>query len=168
MSRSRSYEENPLARGCMDLTKHSMQRWIDQWLESYLKKIVHGEMERVVKEMLNTRIIRPNISHVKDKNYTTQWVTVKDRYHMHVIDELLDELHGVVKFSKLDLKSSFHQIRVQLEDIHKTKFYTHDSHGEFLLMLFGLTNAPTIFQSLKWNLPSSIVAMYWFSFNILM
>ncbi|GJY63981.1 reverse transcriptase domain-containing protein [Tanacetum coccineum] len=122
------------------------------------------ELSNQLKELQEKGFIRPSHSpwgapvlFVKKKDGSIRMcidyrelnkLTIKNRYPLPRIDDLFDQLQGACCFSKIDLRSGYHQLRVREEDIPKTAFRTRYGHFEFTVMPFGLTNAPAIFMDL--------------------
>ena len=75
-------------------------------------------------------------------------VTIKNKYSLPRIDDLLDQLQRARYFSKIDLRSGYHQVRIRNGDVPKAIFWTRHGHYEFLVIFFGLTNALTTFMNL--------------------
>ncbi|GJX32260.1 putative reverse transcriptase domain-containing protein [Tanacetum coccineum] len=122
------------------------------------------ELSEQLKELSDKGFIRPSSSpwgapvlFVKKKDRSFRMcidyrelnkLTVKNRYPLPRIDDLFDQLQGSSVYSKIDLRSGYHQLRVREEDIPKTAFRTRYGHYEFQVMPFGLTNAPAVFMDL--------------------
>jgi hypothetical protein len=75
-------------------------------------------------------------------------ITIKNNYPLPRIQDLFDQVHGARVFSKIDLRSGYHQIKIKPEDVSKTTFVSRYGHHEYLVVPFGLTNAPVIFMNL--------------------
>ncbi|KAL4026235.1 hypothetical protein IC575_014662 [Cucumis melo] len=122
------------------------------------------ELKVQLQELLDKGFIRPSVSpwgapvlFVKKKDGSMRLcidyrelnkVTVKNRYPLPRIDDLFDQLQGATVFSKIDLRSGYHQLRIKDDDVPKTAFRSRYGHYEFIVMSFGLTNAPAVFMDL--------------------
>ncbi|KAL8119802.1 hypothetical protein AgCh_017061 [Apium graveolens] len=142
------------------LTMAQAKRMLRKGNEAYLAYMVDTQKE----ELLDKGMIRPIVSpwgapvlFVKKKDGSMRLcidyrelnkLTIKNRYPLPRIDDLFDQLKDAVYFSKIDLRTGYHQLKIKPEDIPKTAFRTRYGHYEFLVMSFGLTNAPAAFMDL--------------------
>jgi len=120
------------------------------------------ELKKQIEELLEKQFIRPSASPlgapvllVKKKDGSSRLcvdyrqlnkLTIKNKYPLPRIDDLLDQLKGAGVFSKIDLRSGYHQILVRPEDVQKTTFRSRYGHYEYVVMPFGVTNAPALFM----------------------
>jgi len=121
-----------------------------------------AELKKQIEDLLEKNFIRPSASPwgtsvllVKKKDGSSRLcvdyrqlnkLTIKNKYLLPRIDDLLNLLRGAVVFSKIDLRSGYHQILVKPEDVQKTAFRSRYGHYEYVVMPFGVTNVPAIFM----------------------
>jgi len=121
-----------------------------------------AELKKQLEDFLDKKFVRPSVSPwgapmllVKKKDDSMRLcidyrqlnkVTIKNRYPLPRIDDLMDQLVGARVFSKIDLRSGYHQIKVKDEDMQKTTFRTRYGHYEYTVIPFGVTNAPGVFM----------------------
>ena len=121
-----------------------------------------AELKKQIEDLLEKKFIRPSASPwgapvllVNKKDGSSRLcvdyrqlnkLMIKNKYPLPRIDDFLDQLRGPSVFSKIDLRSGYHQILVKPEDIHKTTFRSRYGHYEYVVMPFGVTNAPTVFM----------------------
>jgi sensor histidine kinase YesM len=122
------------------------------------------ELKKQIAELQSKGFIRPSSSPwgapvlFVEKKDGTQWmcvdyrslndVTIKNKYPLPRIEDQFDQMKGAIVFSKIDLRSGYHQLKIQESDIQKTTFHTRYGIYEYIVMSFGLTNAPTYFMYL--------------------
>jgi hypothetical protein len=139
-------------------------------------QLLKDEVKRQCADMLEQGTIRPSTSPFSSpillvKKANSSWrfcvdyrglndKTVKDKFLILVVEELLDELRGARFFTKIDLRSGYHQVHMHPDDIEKTAFRMHHGHFEFTVMTFGLTNAPATFQSLMNDVLHAFIHMF--------
>ena len=123
-----------------------------------------NELKTQLQELLDKGFIRPSNSpwgapvlFVRKKDGTHRLcidyrqlnkITMKNKYPLPRIDDLFDQLKGARAFSKIDLRSGYYQMKIKEADVAKTAFRTRYGHYEFLVLPFGLTNAPALFMDL--------------------
>jgi hypothetical protein len=126
------------------------------------------ELKLQLKEMWDKGYIQPSVSpwgaptlFFKKKDGTLRLcidyrqlnkMTIKNKYPLPMIDDLFDQLRGATIFSNIDLRSGYHKVLIKDEYIHKTTFRTRYGHYEFVVVSFGLTNAPATFMCLMNNI----------------
>ncbi|KAD3336725.1 hypothetical protein E3N88_32244 [Mikania micrantha] len=122
------------------------------------------ELKEQLQELLELGFIRPSVSpwgtpvlFVKKKDGSMRLcidyrelnkINIRNRYTLPLIDDLFDHLQGAKCFSKIDMRSGYHQLKIKDSDVSKSAFRTRYGHYEFLVMPFGLTNAPAVFMDL--------------------
>jgi len=120
------------------------------------------ELKKQIEELLEKQFIRPSVSPwgapvllVKKKDGSSRLcvdnrqlnkLTIKNKYPLPRINDLMDQQHGASMFSKIDLRSGYHQILVKVEDVEKIAFRSRYGHYEYVVMLFGVSNAPALFM----------------------
>lgn len=135
-----------------------------------------NELKTQLKELIDKEYIRPSVTpwgasvlFVKKKDGTLRLcidyrqlnkLMIKNRYPLPRIDDLFDQIKGAAFFSKIDMRSGYHQVRIKDEDIEKTMFRTRYGHYEFVVMPFGLTNAPASFMCLMNNVLSKYIDQF--------
>ena len=116
------------------------------WTRGSLDRALHHGALRFYLRRIRTRLFDCALIKTVD-----QLITIKDRYLLLRIDDLVDQLRGAQVYSKIDLRTSYHQLRVRETDIPKTSFRTWYGHFEFTVMPFGLRNAPAAFMHLMYR-----------------
>ncbi|GAU36214.1 hypothetical protein TSUD_363690 [Trifolium subterraneum] len=135
-----------------------------------------NELKKQLEELLEKKFIRPSVSPwgapvllVKKKEGSMRLcidyrqlnkATIKNKYPLPRIDDLMDQLVGACVFSKIDLRSGYHQIRVKTEDVPKTAFRLRYGHYEYTVMPFGVTNAPGVFMEIFHSFLDKFVVVF--------